>query len=245
MTILLSNDDGYKAKGIRILEKALSGKGHRVLVAAPETEQSGKSHGMTIYTSLKVRKTGKDHYAIGGTPTDCVIYSIRGDFFGVMPDLVIGGINHGYNQSVDIIYSGTCAVARQASLYGIPAIAVSAEYGDEGLLETTAAFVADNLACFVSLIREFTFLNINVPLSFNGKGKAAGIGLCDYHDHVVDMGDDGESQELQLRGGGVTHPEFKIEMLPTDYAVCDAGFASISLVDDLPHVSRHMGDILV
>lgn len=245
MVILLSNDDGYKAKGINILEKVLTERGHRVLVAAPETEQSGKSHAMTIHTPLRVRKLSEDHYSVGGTPADCVIYSLCGEFFNVTPDVVIGGINHGYNQSVDMIYSGTCAVARQASLYGLPSIAVSAEESDECLLFRTAGFVADNLDYFLSLIREYTFLNINVPMNFNGSGRSAGVGLCRYFDHVEEVSCDDSSSDLKLVGGGVDHPELPGQTLLPDHAVCLQGYASLSLVDDLPHVSRHMGEMKV
>lgn len=245
MVILLANDDGYRAKGINILERVLLERGHRVLVAAPETEQSGKSHGMTLHHPLRVTKRSEDHYVIGGTPADCVIYSLCGDIFGVVPDVIIGGINHGYNQSIDIVYSGTCAVARQASLYGIKSIAVSAEVEDDALLERTAGFVADNLSYFLTVIRDYTFLNINVPLGFNGQGRAAGVGLCHYHDYLDTVSEDGDYMDYQLRGGGVTHSELDGAALPADHAVCLQGYASLSLVEDLPGVSSHTRELRV
>ena len=245
MVVLLSNDDGYEAKGINILKSVLEERGHRILVAAPETEQSGKSHSMTIHSRLKVTKVSDDYYIIGGTPADCIIYSIYGKFFSVTPDVVIGGINHGYNQSADILFSGTCAVARQASLFGIKAIALSSETGDDGILERTARFAADNLDYFLSVIRENTFLNINVPLNFNGEGRPAGVGLCDYDDRVDAMRQYGAVTEFQIRGEGVFHFEVEGERFPADHVICRQGYASLSLVDDLPHISRHMGDIRV
>lgn len=125
MNILLVNDDGYRAEGIITLEKVLIGKGHNVYVLAPTLEQSGKSHSMTISGSRYATKYGEGHYHIDGTPADCIIYGLKSGLLGIEPDVVISGINHGYNQSTDIIYSGTCGAARQAAFYGYKAIAIS------------------------------------------------------------------------------------------------------------------------
>ena len=116
MNILLSNDDGYQADGIRILEEVLVSHGHTVYISAPEGEQSGKSHSMTIRGEIAVTKYGERHFHISGTPADCIVYSHRSALFPVNFDAVISGINHGYNLSTDVIYSGTCAAARQATM---------------------------------------------------------------------------------------------------------------------------------
>ncbi len=118
MNILLSNDDGYKALGIRVLEDVLSEAGHDVYVSAPDSEQSGKSHAMTIRGRIVVTEYAPKHFHVSGTPADCIVYSHRCSLFPIPFDVVISGINHGYNLSTDIIYSGTCAAARQAAFYG-------------------------------------------------------------------------------------------------------------------------------
>ena len=115
MNILLSNDDGYKADGIRILEEVLASYGHEIYVSAPDSEQSGKSHAMTISGKVTVTEFAPHHFHVSGTPADCIVYSHRCSLFPVAFDVVISGINHGYNLSTDIVFSGTCAAARQAA----------------------------------------------------------------------------------------------------------------------------------
>ena len=127
--ILLTNDDGIEAEGLRTLEEALKGLAHLVVVA-PDQERSAVSHGLTLHSPLSAKEVKPDHHVLNGTPADCVIYALR-RLFTTFPDLVISGINHGANLGDDIMYSGTVAGAREASHHGVPSMAVSQAYYDE------------------------------------------------------------------------------------------------------------------
>jgi 5'-nucleotidase len=127
--ILLTNDDGIEAEGLRTLEKALKGLAQLVVVA-PDQERSAVSHGLTLRSPLQLKEVGPDHFVVNGTPADCVIYALR-RLFVRFPDLVISGINHGANLGDDIMYSGTVAAAREASAHGIPSLALSQAYDDK------------------------------------------------------------------------------------------------------------------
>ena len=127
-TILLTNDDGIEADGIKALRDELRRIAH-VLVVAPDRERSAVSHGLTIHTRLKLEDAGTDSFSLDGTPADCVMYALD-SLFMTPPDMVISGINHGANLGDDLMYSGTVSAAREAARYGIPAIAVSQNYED-------------------------------------------------------------------------------------------------------------------
>jgi len=162
--ILLTNDDGIEAEGLKTLEKVL-GELARIVVVAPDRERSGISHGLTIHNSLKVKEHGEDRYSLDGTPADCVIYAMR-HLFSVFPDLVVSGINHGANLGDDIMYSGTVAAAREASRHGIPSIAVSQAYDDGPMnFKGAGAVTRDMVAALLQkgLTGEFC-LNVNFPV---------------------------------------------------------------------------------
>ncbi len=243
MNILLSNDDGFSALGINVLDEVLSRRGHNVMVCAPDREQSGKSHSMTICGRIKVTEYGKNRFHLSGTPADCIIYSYRSSLLPCVPDVVVSGINHGYNLSSDILYSGTCAAARQAAFYDLKAIAISAESSaDRNLFEKSANMLADNLEHFIDSIQPSSFLNINVPPHFSGEYEKAGIGLVRYLDDVVIVREEGKVKELEIR-----NCEFQrfpsAEGYKADYEVCRTGKAALTLVDVLPHVSKGMENL--
>ena len=123
MRILLSNDDGYQADGLATLALSLRGLGDLVIVA-PDRNQSGASHSLTLDRPLRVGKTGDGMYYVNGTPTDCVHLALTG-LFDNDPDMVVAGINHGANLGDDTLYSGTVAAAAEGRFLGLPAIAVS------------------------------------------------------------------------------------------------------------------------
>ena len=127
--LLLTNDDGIEAEGLRRLEECLAELGE-ITVVAPDRERSAVSHGLTIDVALEVLQLGAGRYSLNGTPADCVIYALRHLCIN-RPDLVISGINHGANLGDDIMYSGTVAGAREAARHGIPAIAFSQAYDDK------------------------------------------------------------------------------------------------------------------
>ena len=125
MRILLTNDDGIEAPGLDVLEKIASDLTDDVWVVAPETDNSGASHSLTLAEPLRMRELGKRHYAIKGTPTDCVIMGVRFLLQDQPPDLVLSGVNRGQNLADDVTYSGTVAGAIQGTLLGVPSIAMS------------------------------------------------------------------------------------------------------------------------
>jgi 5'-nucleotidase len=123
MKILLSNDDGYQSEGLATLALALSDLAELTIVA-PDRNQSGASHSLTLETPLRVARTREGIYYVNGTPTDCVHVAITG-LLEHEPDMVIAGINHGANLGDDVLYSGTVAAAVEGRFLGLPAIAVS------------------------------------------------------------------------------------------------------------------------
>jgi 5'-nucleotidase len=166
--IVISNDDGIKANGLRALYDELV-KFADVIVAAPDSERSGASHSITISNRIRVRKVrfAKSYgYEVSGTPADCVKLALY-NICTRKPDLVVTGINHGPNYGMFIIYSGTVGAATEAALLGIPAIAVSMDEfsvnADFGHAAVFAAGVARQVLDKKLKIKKFTLLNINVP----------------------------------------------------------------------------------
>ena len=123
--ILISNDDSIHSSGIKMLEKIARSITDDVWVVAPETEQSGASHSLTIHRPLRLRQYDERHFSVDGTPTDCVMLAMSHLLKEHRPDLVLSGINHGANVGDDVTYSGTVAVAMEATLLGVRAIALS------------------------------------------------------------------------------------------------------------------------
>jgi 5'-nucleotidase len=162
MRILVSNDDGIHAEGLSVLVEELR-REHEVFVFAPDQERSGVSHAMSLKQPGKVRKLSSDEYSCSGTPADCIILGNLGAV-PFRPEVVVSGINRGPNLGTDIVYSGTCGAARQAVLFGFPALAVSCASFHEPLqYRGGAVFVRKHLASLVAKCPLGTFLNINAP----------------------------------------------------------------------------------
>ncbi len=125
MRILITNDDGIEAPGLNVMQKIASDLSDDVWVVAPETEQSGASHAMTLHEPLRLRKLSERIFAVKGTPTDCVIMGVRHILKGQEPQLVLSGVNRGANIADDVTYSGTIAGAIEGTILGIPSIAMS------------------------------------------------------------------------------------------------------------------------
>ena len=162
MKILLTNDDGIYSEGIKSLEKILRPLGE-ISVAAPDRERSAASHSLTLHKPLRVQEIGRRKYSISGTPTDCVNLAVNG-ILKDRPDLVVSGINKGGNLGDDITYSGTVSGAMEATLLGIPSLAVS-QVGDEPYHFNSAARVMVHLARMIQQhgLPADTLLNINIP----------------------------------------------------------------------------------
>lgn len=161
--ILVTNDDGYFSPGIHALATALREVGE-VVVVAPQTEASAVGHALTLRRPLRVEKMGEAIYAVDGTPTDCVNIAID-QILTHKPDLIVSGINKGFNIGDDVTYSGTVAGALEGALLGYPAIAVSQQFTRDEFDFSTAAACAAAMAraILASPLPQRTFLNINVP----------------------------------------------------------------------------------
>jgi 5'-nucleotidase len=123
--VLLTNDDGVEAPGLAVLEAVAAEIGREVWVVAPEHDQSGTSHAISLHAPLRVRQLGERRFAVGGTPGDCVVMAVRHLMGEAGPDLVLSGINRGANLGAETVFSGTVGAAMTALLLGLPAIALS------------------------------------------------------------------------------------------------------------------------
>lgn len=164
--ILISNDDGIEAPGIKLLEKIARGLTDDVWVVAPELEQSGASHSLTTRRPLRMTEVGRRRYAVDGTPTDCVLLAVKRLLRDRLPDLVLSGINGGSNVGEDLTYSGTVAAAMEATLLGIPAMALSQDFrdGEPVPWATGEAFGPDVIRRLLKMPwPASTLFNINFP----------------------------------------------------------------------------------
>jgi len=162
MFFLISNDDGYRATGIKVLEKVLSDLGE-IAVVAPDRNRSGASNSLTLDNPLQIQAYGENHFFVNGTPTDCVHIAITG-LLDRNPDMVVSGINSGGNLGDDVLYSGTVAAAMEGRFMGFPAMAVSL-VGDDPVHYDTAASVISDLIKNLhgNPLASDTILNINIP----------------------------------------------------------------------------------
>jgi 5'-nucleotidase len=160
--ILLSNDDGYLAPGLRILAEALA-RHHTISVVAPERNCSGASNSLTLERPLRPQLADNGFYFINGTPTDCVHLAITG-LLDEEPDMVVSGINAGANMGDDVLYSGTVAAAMEGRFLGLPALAVSMNSFEPTHFETAARAVVEFIDQLESRpLVHSTILNMNVP----------------------------------------------------------------------------------
>ena len=162
MKILVSNDDGYMARGIVALAEALA-EIAEVILMAPDRNHSGASNSLTLHSPLRVRQVEENRYFVNGTPSDCVHLALSG-YLPDDPDIVVSGVNHGANLGDDVIYSGTVAAAMEGRFLGLPAIAVSL-VGQHGKHFDTAARVACDLVKRLQSdpLPGDIILNVNVP----------------------------------------------------------------------------------
>ncbi len=162
MKILLSNDDGYQSEGLATLALALSDLADLTIVA-PDRNQSGASHSLTLETPLRVGRTREGVFYVNGTPTDCVHLAITG-LLDYEPDMVIAGINHGANLGDDVLYSGTVAAAIEGRFLGLPAIAISLAGQSLRHFDTAGEAIRMLLQRLQAQpLPADTILNVNVP----------------------------------------------------------------------------------
>ena len=178
MHILLTNDDGAGSSWLAMLSEAAAARGHRVTVSAPNAQQSAKSHAFTLFTPMMARQVSipgaEEAWAVDGTPVDSCRIGMRG-LCETLPDLVISGINYGWNTGLAVYVSGTVGAAREAAFQHVPALAVSAEPGtpDETIRRFAdyAIRLGEKLADYP--MPELTLVNVNVPKADAGQVKGA------------------------------------------------------------------------
>jgi 5'-nucleotidase len=169
MRILITNDDGIHAPGLAVLERVARSLSDDVYVIAPEFDQSGVAHSLSLNDPLRLREISPRHFAVKGTPTDCVIMGIRSILADNPPDLVLSGVNRGQNVAEDVTYSGTIAGAMEGTILGVPSIALSQAYDHRTGRETPPWDCAETHAA--GLIRKVlahgipkdVLININFP----------------------------------------------------------------------------------
>jgi 5'-nucleotidase len=184
--ILVTNDDGYRSEGLRALAEAVAALGE-VTIVAPMTEASAIGHALTLRRPLRLEAIGDRIFAVDGTPTDCVNIAVT-QVLGRLPDLVVSGINTGWNLGDDVTYSGTVAGALEGALLGIPSIAASIKHSRDGYDFRYAADAALTMARAI-LARPLpprTFLNINVP---PGAPKGIRVTVQATRNHVTSVGE--------------------------------------------------------
>jgi 5'-nucleotidase len=239
--ILVTNDDGVRSDGILALARALEGIGE-VTIVAPLAEASAIGHALTLRRPLRLESVGERTYGVDGTPTDCVNVAVT-KVLSSMPDLVVSGINKGYNLGDDVTYSGTVAGALEGALLGIPSVAVSLERtrGTFDFSQAAAAAEAVASAVLQNGLPARTFLNVNVPRQ---KSRGFKITVQARRNHVTSV-----AEKIDPRH----QPYFWIEEGQSDwesnersdYAAVKAGYVSVTPLhpdltdyDALSHVER-------
>jgi len=168
MRILITNDDGIHSEGLDACAEIARALSDDIWIVAPEYDQSGVSHSLSLNDPLRLREVGPQHFAVRGTPTDCVIMGSRHILGEKMPDLVLSGVNRGRNVAEDVVYSGTIAGALEGTILGIPSFALSQEFSIETrhapLWDTALKFAPDILRKVIDAgVPKNTVINVNFP----------------------------------------------------------------------------------
>lgn len=232
MRILLTNDDGYFAKGLIAMAKRLAGI-HKVYVVAPLREKSGAGHSLSFgafsYQQIDSANTydGLDVpcYAVDGSPADAVKFAVEHIYKGVKFDLVVSGINNVLNIGTDIIYSGTFGAAEEGTVLGIKSIAVSTDCKNDDYAYA-ADFIAENLEVLMRHTKAMVTINVNIPFTDGAQNKGVKIvevGHRAYNDWYEPHGDG-----FKMTGYAYDCSEKDEE---TDCKYIDRGFITISPVN--------------
>ncbi len=228
--LLVTNDDGVHATGLRALAEALEDVGE-VYVIAPDREQSAVGHALTLHRPLRVERLGDRRFSVNGTPSDAVNLGI----LGVLPEtpvLVVSGINHGPNLGDDVTYSGTVSAAMEGTLLGIPSIAVSLETSEAGFAEAARIARLCALRVLVDGLPPRTLLNVNIPATPPKGIRVTQLGQRVYKEKVIEQTDPRGRTHYWIGAGP---PEWDRNEA-TDIAAIHAGYASITPVHlDLTH----------
>jgi len=189
MRILLTNDDGVNAPGLKILEKIARKFSDDIWIVAPSEEKSGAGHSLTLSHPVRIREHGEKHYSVTGTPTDAVMLAVGEIMKDAKPDLILSGVNRGANLGDDVTYSGTVSAAMEGTLAGIRSIALSQVYSKEGMGNNVAFTTAQEWgerAIAPLLEQDFghrTLININFPPIAPDQVKGIATARQGFHDY--------------------------------------------------------------
>jgi len=235
MHILVSNDDGILAPGIGLLADACRSVAH-VTVVAPDREQSGTSHSLTLHRPLRAALRPDGAYQVDGTPTDCVLLAVNA-LLPERPSFVFSGVNHGPNMGEDVLYSGTVAVAMEAVTLGIPGVAISFAGHDMEMLATYGPLLK-RLVQQVVAVPDFpadTLLNVNlpaVPASAVQGTMVTRLGSRYFSESLTRMKDPWGREMYWVGGGTITWTGGE----DSDHYAVAEGFVSVTpLHMDLTH----------
>jgi 5'-nucleotidase len=236
--ILLTNDDGYRAAGLRALRRALAPLG-RVVTVAPAREMSGVSHALTLARPLSVEEIDEDLHAVDGTPTDCTNLALNA-LLPRRPDVLVSGANHGPNLGDDVTYSGTVGAAIEGTLFGVPSVAVSQEGGGEQADYSAAASVTREIARRLGerslRLPRGALLNVNVPRGPVRGVRATRLARRSYQDSILEREDPRgkpyywvggratwEAEEGSDRHALAEERKISVGLLGTDLSLCVPG----------------------
>jgi 5'-nucleotidase len=242
MRILITNDDGIHAPGLEVCEKIAREISDDVWIVAPETDQSGVSHSLSLNDPLRLREVTPKHFAVKGTPTDCVIMGVRHIMVDNPPDLILSGVNRGANLGEDVTYSGTVSAAMEGALAGIKSIALSQSYAKEGMGDTVPFAAAEAWARRVLeplLAAPFaprTLVNVNFPALPPEQVKGIRVvrqGLRDYGRLRIDQRTDTRGYDYYWFG---LRPMIHTPGHETDLEAIADGYISVTPLHlDLTH----------
>jgi 5'-nucleotidase len=230
--VLLSNDDGVHAAGLRALAEAFAGD--EVWVAAPDREQSASSHAISLHRPLRIVEVAPRWFAVDGTPTDAVYMALNHLMKGARPDVVVSGVNHGPNLGNDVLYSGTVAAAMEGALLGCHAVAASLAAPPPHDFRHAAAFAAE-LARTVVAQRPPApvLLNVNVPAGPLRGYRFTRLGRRNYGNAVVEGTDPRGRKYFWIGGDPAKHDDIPASDCN---AVLDEGLAAVTPLHlDLSH----------
>ena len=242
MRILLTNDDGVNAPGLKVLEAIARTISDDIWIVAPAEENSGAGHSLTLTKPVRIRQHGDKHYAVAGTPTDSVMLGIGVIMKDAKPDLILSGVNRGANLGDDITYSGTVSAAMEGALAGIRSIALSQVYSKEGMADAVPFSAAE--AWGERVLRPLidmpdtprTLTNINFPplLPQDVKGiKVARQGFHDYSRGSIVKGTDPRGYDYYWFG---LHGMLHTPGHDTDLEVIEDGYIAVTPLQlDLTH----------
>jgi 5'-nucleotidase len=191
MRVLITNDDGIHAAGLKVLTRVARECFDEVVVVAPTQERSGVGQAISLHRPLRVEPAGENAWAVSGTPVDCVLVALDHLMADRLPDLVLSGINHGANIGWDIYYSGTVGAAREAAIQGIPAVALSLvgprPFDFDALAEGPLRPLIERLAAAPHAPE--TLLNVNFPNPTPKGTKATRLGHRSYANDIIERAD--------------------------------------------------------